>query len=380
MPYRPLHITVGVAPAAGPEAACGTSDDVRLVKAALLYGDAVTLCSPAAALVGRLSEVAGSGPDVGARLDVLVALAGDLDLGDGPADLRRAWAEVADVAGAAAERAWITAAVDDHWAAARERLDDVLERAGHGELRTAVEAGVLRVDGMGLSGLASAADAATQAGAAFVSRVADAVATGRSVPMLDDRTVEVLRARDDLLAEVDEAGGAWGAQGGLAADWLSRLPLFDRATIAEVVDIRRELDRHLDGFRAAVLEFAGVLGMASWDASFPREAEVLYRSSVAPTVREIDEAVASVGYLRELTGRYAEAPQRFLPLAAPALAVSVAAPGWLVEALGVTLAASSAGANLAQAWVQARDARRALEEHRLFFYYASGRRLAGRRA
>ena len=47
-----FHITVATAPIAGP---MDLVHDLRLVKAALLYGDRVTLCSPMASLAMDLA-------------------------------------------------------------------------------------------------------------------------------------------------------------------------------------------------------------------------------------------------------------------------------------------------------------------------------------
>lgn len=379
MSARPLRITVGVGPATSPDGPVGFSEDVRLVKAALLYGDAVALCSPAAALVARLVRLEVAAPGTAGQLAALAALAGDLDLGDGPALLAEAYAALAPRPGepwaAASRRAWIERVADEQWEDARLVLRAALDRGGHGELVEAVRAGRLTVDGLGLSGIDAPLDYAPVAADAYAERVLGAIADGLAVPMLDAATADLLRQR---AAGVEEPHAGWSRQGGLAADWLPRLPLFDLATVAETLDIRRDLDRHLARFRSAVIELGEAVTSAVWDADFPLDAERVFRRDVAPAICDIEDAVASVGFLRELTSRYADGPHRFLPLAAPALTLGLAAPGWLLDAVGAAVAASSLGTNVVRAWHEAEEQRRAAEANRLFFYHAAGLRFRSR--
>ena len=379
MSHHPLHVTIGVGPAPWPEMPIGLSADVRLVKAALLYADEATLCSPAAALVARLLRLEAAAPDTLGQLDALAALAGDLDLGDGPRLLAEAYAALGPRLNepwvTASRRAWIERVAEEQWQEARASLRTHVDRGGHGELLTAVLSGRLSVDGLDLETLAAPDDFVPVAADAYAARVLDAIAAGLSVPMLDDVTADLLRQRS---AGVAEPRAGWIRQGGLVADWLPRLPLFDLATVEETLDVRRDLDQHLARFRSAVTEFAEAVASAVWDPDFPLDAERLYRRDVAPAISDIEDAVASVGFLRELTSRYADGAHRFLPLAVPAITVGLAAPGWLIDAVGAALAASSLGANVAAAWHETQEQRRTVEAHRLFFFYAAGLRFRSR--
>ncbi|MEM6288566.1 MAG: hypothetical protein AAF845_15625, partial [Bacteroidota bacterium] len=111
MPSRDLHVTVGVGPPTWPEAPVGFAADVRLVKAALLYGDRVALVSPAASLLRRLAHEASGATSARQRLDILASVADDLDLGDAPLRLRQRLGEPG-----------IDATVERLWRAFRGRL------------------------------------------------------------------------------------------------------------------------------------------------------------------------------------------------------------------------------------------------------------------
>ncbi|MGB3545306.1 hypothetical protein, partial [Rubrivirga sp.] len=80
-----MHLTVGVGP---PTSALPAEIDIGLplVKAALLYGDRVTLCSPSASLLVRLRRHRPA--SLTDCLEVLVGLSNDLGLEDGPQRLK----------------------------------------------------------------------------------------------------------------------------------------------------------------------------------------------------------------------------------------------------------------------------------------------------
>ena len=370
MTSRPLHVLVGVAPPAGPEAPLGLGVDLQLVKAALLYGDSVTLCSPAASLAARVLDTTTE-----AALDTLVALADDFELGEGPRQLAAARAEIERDRGPyAAERlARLDAIAAEWWEQVRGALQAQLAAGGYGELVAAARSGVVRLDPLGVGALASPADFSAVASDAYADRV-DAALAGLAVPLLDGATLDGLRQRRAGVAE-PAASAAWRArEGGLVADWLPRLPLFDRATLDETLGVRRELAPYIARFRAAVVAFAEGVEPAVWAPGFPHEAERLFRRDVAPAVSDIADAVAETGALRALVSRYAERPGLMAPFG-PALALGLADPSLGAEIGALAIAGGAVAANAARAWWLDRDARRSIEANRLFFVYAAGRQL-----
>lgn len=377
MSGRPLHVLVGVAASN----ALAFSIDLQLVKAALLYGDAVTLASPTASLVARVLKTPPEAP-----LDTLIALSADFDLGDGPRQL----AEVRSALLSDAEAPFRTERLErldgiagEWWEQVRGALHAQLRAGGHGELVEAARTGALRLDPLDIGALASPSDAAPVAADAYARRI-DAALSGLAVPLLDGTTLDLLRQR---AAGVAEPTASWPSptsgsrlrEGGLVADWLPRLPLFDAATVAETLDIRRELDAHVARFRAAVIVFSETVGPAVWDADFAYEAERLFRREVAPTVEDIRDAIAATGPLRALVSRYAERPGLLAPFA-PSLALGLAETSVGTEIGALALAGGFLAANAVHAWWEDRDARREIEGNRLFFVYAAGRQLEGRKA
>src|SRR5918994_327073 len=121
----------------------------------------------------------------------------------------------------------------------------------------------------------------------------EAVASGTTYPLLDAPTAEFVAAAEGTsFADISPTAAAMGRHSGLAGDLLRRLlPLFERATISEVLDIRRDLRVPLLGFRMAVRDFAREVRSAAWQEGFAEEAEVLFREKVEPEVEKIEYAV-----------------------------------------------------------------------------------------
>lgn len=365
-----MHLTVGAGPPRSAEPG-DLQSGLRLTRAALLYGDAVSLCSPTASLLLHLRADAPRA--TGTRLERLAALADDLGLDDGPARLARALStgEVRETAARPTVDAW--------WRRYRRMLGATIQHSGLDELDPAVRARRLTIETLGLGPGSPPLGLADATAETYAAAILDAVARGDTTPLLDDATADALRGALDVPGRVSEPRRERARHGGLAAHVLQRLPLFDRATVPEVLAIRSDLDAPLTRFRGAVAEFTAEIESAPWDADFDVEAERVYRRRVAPAVAEIEDAVASVGYLRELVGRYAERPGQFVPIAVPALSVVLGTPDVVAQAVTAALAGLSLAANAAQAGWAVADARRAVRADRLFFVYAAERRLRGRR-
>lgn len=352
----PFHVTVAVGP---PEASPpDLRTEVGLIKAALLYGDRVALVSPAASLLRRLLADAAVARTPGQRLDLLASLADDLGLSSGLATFS-----------ARLEEPGVEAALARVWGAFASRLDAACQWSGLDELAVAERAGVLEI--VDLAGADAPADLAATTADRYAQRVTEAVASGTTHALLDGPTGEHVRMIAQGLASI-RIGRTRHV--GLAERLLTRLPVFPEATVAETLDVRGDLHRHLARFRQAISEFSDAIASAPWDADFRTEAERVYIREVAPAVRDVEDAIAGTGYLRELAARYADRPALLAPLAAPVLSIALAGPDVLANAVGVAMGLGSVGANALTAWHAAKDKRREAEAHRLFFYYAATRR------
>ncbi len=119
----------------------------------------------------------------------------------------------------------------------------------------------------------------------FVERVAGAVEDGSTYPLFDDLTGNfVTEAIRHGFLTVSETDAARSRHSGLCSDLLQRLPLFERASLSDVLAIRHELEGPLLGFYIAVADFSREIRSAAWETDFIEEADVLFREKVEPEV------------------------------------------------------------------------------------------------
>ena len=81
---------------------------------------------------------------------------------------------------------------------------------------------------------------------------------------------------------------------------LAMMPTFSRASMLELIDIRRELDAPLARFRSAMIEIASDLPEPA-DRAYEQEVTDAYRRVIAPSLSEIDELTRENRYLNQLS-------------------------------------------------------------------------------
>lgn len=198
-----------------------------------------------------------------------------------------------------------------------------------------------------------------------------AVEDTSTYPLFDDLTGDFIgeAVRYGLLAPT-QAGIARGQHGGLSADLLQRLPLFERAKLSDVLAIRRELEGPLRDFRLAVSGYAREIRSAAWEPGFPEEADALFRESVEPEVEIIENRVRDEASLKELawgTARHGATPATFGVLIGTASDL----PTLAGAAAGCLPILGTAGV---KALLDRRDKLREIRDNQLYFYYRAGER------
>lgn len=373
-----FHITIGASPESKYGEGISLGREVQLVKAAMLYGDEATLCSPTSVLLlgmASLGQLAADEMRSKQQFDSIAPMlqaASDTDMDAFSAGYHALLKQKRLTRDQLRLKLQIEAAVKKGWRTLRDKMFELAKQAGAEDLLTAVESGHLQIHPLNL------ADSTTDGSAddttwAFVDALSDAVKDATTFPLLDDRSQGLLRSmiREGHI-ETTAASAQRGRHVALAASLLEQLPQFDLATMVEVVDIRRDLARHLDRFRAAMLTYSSQIVPAAWDAEFGAEAENVFLKNVAPAVRDIEDAVASSSYLRALTSRFID---RASGLAGPVLSIGLTQVPALSDVVGIAIGAASVAGNAYLAHQDHRDARLRAEQNQLFFYYAAGERL-----
>jgi hypothetical protein len=171
---------------------------------------------------------------------------------------------------------------------------------------------------------------------------------------------------------------------GFVDNQIQRLPSFEQATIDEILDIRKELDRHIIPFRKKMLEYSNEMNTLPWDADFEAECQLLFDGKIAPAIWEIDEAVRDNKIAKNIFRKFTADQQVW---STAGLCISVAASGVLpavTEVMstcipGLIGAAAFSAPKLAQAFIEHHDKKREIEKRELYFYYQAGRKLQAKK-
>jgi hypothetical protein len=389
-----LHFTVASAAGHHSPAKLDLGEDLALVKASLLYADKVKLCSVGSSFLSAMAEYAEAPEKERAKLVVryLTVLQPSMST-----DEVRFFEAAVGMRSRKEERAISKRARKEILGMVRKEGEelrrDVLKQhraAGIEGFREAVREGVLEVHTFGQTSVESLVEAHLKGDGdwlngvdiadvlfEFLEQASEAVQAGNTYPLLDAPTAEFVAAVEGTgFAEVSASAADRGRYSGLAGDLLRRLPLFELASIDEVLDIRRDLRVPLLGFRQAVAAFAREVRSAAWEQGFAEEAEALFREKVEPEVEKIEYAVKE-------NSSYAELGRRALRHGWTGVAGGVVG-GFLASASSLTTVSSAAllggvGGPLIQTLLDKHQRLRELKENQLYFYYATGEALGGGR-
>jgi len=109
-------------------------------------------------------------------------------------------------------------------------------------------------------------------------------------------------------SKVPKVSKAQSKQIAIVSDLISRLPLFEKASVDEIFDIRKELEKPLVNFRSEIVKISKEIESAPWNREFPSEVEQLFIEKCEPTILEIEDACKSNKLLLNLITNFAEKP------------------------------------------------------------------------
>lgn len=378
---RPLHITVGTA--LEPERGVDIEHDLRLLKTALLYADKVKLCSLGSSMILSLAQYKKLSREE--RIEVVSMLWQNL-VDASEDDQVRQLVELIPVLSQLQRtrklKEELKQSVPRDQFLIIHKLDKVFRNLVDG-MNSALDAGIDNVTGgvrldelesalsSGLIELQPIDPGSTHVVEDYFDVIADAIKSDHSYPLLDSSTGNLVSlAIKEGKLEIPDISIARAKGVGLSADLLSRLPLFDIASVDEVVSIRRELESPLIRFRSAMLEFSDEIRSAAWEKAFPLECEMIFMKRVAPSILEIEEAVRSNKRLRVFTETFIQ--EKGL-LAISSLGLVLASANNLTATVSQFLPPAAAGTViLGKSELTHQKRRGEIEQNQLYFYYKAG--------
>ncbi len=365
---KQFHITIGAAVKNNPinqdwQSKLDVSHDLRLLKAALLYADKVQFNSYGASALLTLTNQPKKMSE-NERLDWFLKFY--QHLGHPP------------------HIEYVTNFIQEYKESKRNKRNNfknylnykhALEKSFRDMDEGANEAGIKGLNDALASGLVEfqpfAKDGSVED---YFDAVSKALTSNETYPLLDDATGKLIELaikeeKISFLGTSEKRAKHVGVSSGL----LERLPLFDYASVNEILDIRSELEKPLVRFRAAVIGYSNSIENVPWERGFSQEVEEIFLTHVEPTILEIEEAYKSNKSLLNIIPNILQhkgfptssalgiALSQFSQFPKTILALSIAG--------GVTLGAY-------EAVKERRKESKKVENHQLFFYYRAGELLS----
>jgi hypothetical protein len=209
----------------------------------------------------------------------------------------------------------------------------------------------------------------------FVSGISEAVVNGSTYPLLDEEIGSLVSAeiREEVI-KVSESAVNRAKHIGLAGKLLQKLPSFELASIDEIIDIRKDLEKPLIRFRSAMINYSEGVRSAPWDADFPSDAEQVFRRDVAPAIIEIEDEIKSNNYFKSLLKGIVDKPL-VLP-AGSAISLVLSNLSTLPDGISYTLGMGASVASIVyDAYGDWKQKKNVTEQNALYFYYSTGKRL-----
>jgi hypothetical protein len=334
--------------------------ELRMIKAALLYADKVTLVSPTPTTYDLYY-----GQEYNRVAPML--LLGDLwskrrrDVGDSMDIYRRVLIFGEELSDADRESAALDGDDPDQiLAEMRERIRGLKARDGWADFDCAVEAGALEVQPViGISNTSAVLEQAAIERAAEVFLLAGE-SSAPSYPLMHWWDWMVITHRG-----VAFPSAAPLSEAAMAERILSGLECFPEAPMDEVLDVRRGLEGPRARFRAALGRLSADMPRSAFGADFDRELAIVYRREIAPALAELDETLRDLG-ARSSLRRAGAAAVKSLGIAAAELAVFSE-----VFASALTPLASAAGSEIKYRL----DVGKRRRENDFFFIWEANRQL-----
>ena len=366
-----LHITI-VAGSITRHGALDLSQETRLVKAALLYADRVTLANPRMMIIASMAGI------IPGNLEHRrAAVLGMMDVLPDGAATRAVYEELRRKRRKSVREMLVLRGLVERLDRGAEQavaqVESMLEEAGAGELDQALRAGVLDLNHLGLN--------ESDAGLARVTLwLADLIveivaSTSPRYPMFDD-------APGGLLATTIREGRAPGArldrasQQALASRLIGRLDAFPDARMSAILEVRETLSAPLIRFRRAIAKMQAELETMPLDEDFEREVRDAYDKRIAPALEELEDVAKQLRTATLLGRELLAGSARPGDEAAISFTTATLAelPGLAALALGIGLDVGASSVYKRRSELKERQL-----ENRLVFLYEAGASEAGAR-
>jgi hypothetical protein len=355
-----LHITVGAAP----QGSFNLTHELRLLKAGLLYADKVKLCSLSSAVALTLPYLSILPDKELLELAQHAAKA----LNKNPQTIEAfidKYQQLQKKKYRTPQELIMLQNSKNQFDKTRKELDKVvvnlLKDANADGLFSAIQSGLVEIQSFDFQ-----KDNAVEQ---YISVISDAVLSGETYPLFDDITGNLVRLAIEAGIIVPLGTKITKAkQTGLSSGLFEKLPLFDEASVDEIIEIRKELDQPLTRFRSAIIKFSRQIEHEPWAPEFSHEVEQVFIEHVEPAVLDINEAYKSNKFIVTLIKKFADKPLVIPSTSAIGFLISQASnmPNIFTQSLSLVAGSAIISLDAVEDWQKKKQE---IEKNQLYFYY-----------
>ena len=192
-------------------------------------------------------------------------------------------------------------------------------------------------------------------------------------PLLDENILNLVKAeRRDEKLNISEVDSEKIKQIGFVFDIFQRLPNFENATINEILDIRKTLGKPLIRFRSAIIGMSDSIRYKPWDKGFYYDIEKIFYQRIEPTVLEIEEECKSNKYLTKLLNMIVKRPWEIPAGGIGGVIISKLAEVSNISAtaIGLAIGTGTVAFNALNEW---KEKTKEIKRNQIYFYYKAGR-------
>lgn len=390
-----LHFTIGTYPTK----ILNLDQDIRLLKAALLYADKVELYSLKAFYILLLLGLRDITPEQQLEFIEMIIpyTVSKRKAKETLASLKKCKRVLKNRYLSNRDQIMKKMLLDfsvEQWGIVKNKVTEIAKKAGIDNLNRAIQSGILEIHSFeGYNNYKSILEFATDCFAIatgssliksreqkiserddkviqeFVKGLSYAINDGATFPLFDKLTSKFVETQVKVgRILTSQMGINRSKHSGSAGHLLIRLPFFEKASVAEILDIRKELGKYLVRFRQAIIEFSDYIKTAAWDKDFPLEVDKVFHRDVAPAILDIEEEVKSNRFLTSLIHRFIDRPLVIPGGAVISIILSKlsALPDEIMRSLGI---AASSAVLVYDAYKEWRQKQQMIEKNGLFFYY-----------
>jgi len=191
----------------------------------------------------------------------------------------------------------------------------------------------------------------------------------KTYPLLDENALNLAKTNiKDGKLNIPDVDSEKIKQIGFVFDIFQRLPNFENATIDEILDIRKTLCKPLIRFRSAMIDMSDCIRFKPWDEGFYYDIEKLFYQRIEPAVLEIEGECKSNKYLTKLLNVVTKRPWEI-----PAGGIGGAIVSKLADvsnisatAIGMVVGAGAVAYRSLNEW---KEKTKEIETNQMFFYY-----------